>query len=102
MKNRKLRCYFFGCSPFAKEFLHDNSNLEAIGFLDNDSSKWGKTYEGLPIHSPSELYSLTFDRIVIASGSIYPILLQLLELNVAEGSIEVPTKHLHLFSPLNY
>ncbi|MCD6364168.1 MAG: hypothetical protein J7M13_09275 [Synergistetes bacterium] len=43
-------------------------NKEPIYFVDNDSSKWGKTVEGIKVLPPSELKRIDFDIIVVASS----------------------------------
>lgn len=51
------------------------SSADIQGFLDNDSSYWGKVKEGLPIiGNPEALRGYTYDEVVIASSTALPVM----------------------------
>lgn len=51
------------------------ASADVQGFLDNDSSYWGKVKEGLPIIGPPEaLQGRTYDEVVIASSTALPVM----------------------------
>lgn len=60
------------------------SSADIQGFLDNDSSYWGKLKEGLPIiGNPRALRGHTYDEVVIASSTALPVMYkQLLDAGV--------------------
>ncbi len=47
--------------------VHNFSNAQIIGIVDNDSAKWGKTFEGLTIKSPAKIDEMKPTTIIIAS-----------------------------------
>ncbi|EDY83560.1 hypothetical protein VDG1235_3187 [Verrucomicrobiia bacterium DG1235] len=66
---------------------------EILAVADNDSAKWGKRLQGLPIISPQEIANLSPDKIVISSTATYPIFLQLLELGFPADAISSELTH---------
>lgn len=73
----------------AYEYYQHQTDIEHIGWLDNDPKKQGKTFLNLPIFSPSSLQRLTFDRVMIASSFHKEIRKQLLDsLNLDESLVQ--------------
>lgn len=51
---------------FLEKFNHRNE-IEIVAFVDNNSEKWGKNFEGYPIISPGEIKSVDWDYISVWS-----------------------------------
>ena len=62
---------------------------KTLAFLDNDASKHQQVIKGHKILSPTEGLLLDYDVIIIASQAYSQIALQLLNLGVPRGKIEV-------------
>lgn len=43
------------------------NNIKIVGFVDNDSKKWGEKIDGIPIIAPSEIAQASYDYICIFS-----------------------------------
>lgn len=85
----------FGAGNTGKREL-DNLHYgeEAIGFLDNDSNKWGKSFCGLPVYQPAKsvLSQIIYDEIIIASVQAKnEISKQLRDLGVVDNKIKFHT-----------
>jgi|ETNmetMinimDraft_35_1059890.scaffolds.fasta_scaffold25072_2 hypothetical protein len=66
--------------------IHDD--VEVIGFIDNNSKNKGKKCLGNDIYSPSELHTMSFDKVVIAGRNIEEMSRQLsVELLVPDSKI---------------
>ena len=65
-----MKIFLFGAGNKAKRILERigkfPENIQIIGFIDNDASKWGK-YMGRPVFSPKRMCECTFDRIIVMS-----------------------------------
>ncbi len=73
---------------FVKKTLGKYENYRPIAFLDNDSSKHGKTIEGIPVLEPGSINNLEYDYIVITTDVYYrEVRLQLKELGVKDENI---------------
>jgi len=49
------------------EWCSRHQESHPIGFIERDPGRRGSSFHGLPVHSPSDLERLVFDRIAIAS-----------------------------------
>lgn len=90
----------FGCGGVGrkcKAYLEEQG-IEVLAFVDNDKSKWGGIFEGIRIIPPTEIPSLTYQRIAIgnykAADSIKE---QLIKMGVDEGKIIVPFRPCRVF-----
>ena len=80
-----LKHYIFGAGINGKNALNKFKDT-VVGFIDNDKNKIGKTFEGYPVLSVKELYSLNCNYQVIIAvdiSNIYDIILQLKENNIS-------------------
>lgn len=59
-----------------------NKFVNIVCYLDNDNEKWGKRYNGKKVLNPKEIFSLSFDYVVIASQYNDIIYKQLLSFGV--------------------
>lgn len=86
----------FGAGNTGKRELNNlQPNDEVIGFLDNDSNKWGEVFCGLPVYEPGSvvLSQMEYDVIIIASvQATTEINKQLLELGVAADKIKLRSR----------
>ncbi len=65
---RKKRAILFGTGTGGENgYLYLRHIYDIIGFCDNNRDKHGTEFRGRPVHSPTELNTLTYDRIVICS-----------------------------------
>jgi hypothetical protein len=62
---------------------------KAVAFCDNDAGKHGTRYRGLPVIAPTELKSIQFDRILVASSYYPEIFNQLVDLQVPLDRIDI-------------
>lgn len=66
----------------------DDENVNVIAFSDNDRTKWGKAWGGVPIVPPEKITELEYDYIIIAYASYAnEIRSQLLGMGVSEEKI---------------
>ena len=98
MKTKKSLVYFGagGCGP---AYCHHSGKMPDI-FVDNDSSKWGTSINGVEIMPPAVLTSIPLHRITITSSYLKHIYPQILSLGVYQDMIHVPPKSFlgfHLF-----
>lgn len=64
-------------------------NVSVVGFIDNNSKKWGEKLDGVTIFSPNEIEDLEWDYICIFSSYKKQILKQLVkEMSVSEEKIK--------------
>ena len=70
----KLKVIIFGAGVFgqlAYRALQRMSNeVEVTGFIDNDAKRQGRKYLGKDVFSPTEICSLSFDKVVVAGRHI--------------------------------
>lgn len=90
-KKKKEVILIFGTGSGGMTFYRNNcSSYRIIGFLDNNKKKHGQLLHGCPIYQPSDIESLLFDKIIIASDYHRDIYLQLTnELAIDENVIGV-------------
>ena len=63
---------FFGASDGAREALRDwPTELTVSYIVDNDRSKWGRIFEGLPVKSPAALDDEPFDSVFVVVTSCW-------------------------------
>lgn len=64
-----MRGLIFGAGEGTRTFLRScpaSSKIEIVGIVDNDSSKWGSTFEqGYTVESPEIIKSRDWDRIIV-------------------------------------
>lgn len=68
-----MRVAFFGVGRVAKIILNQinmPSGIEHIGFVDNDSDKWG-SFMGKPVYSPRKICEIGFDKLIILTDDYY-------------------------------
>lgn len=64
-------------------------DINVIGFVDNDSSKWGKSYDSKSIMNPKELCNLEFDTIVMGTlMGLEEVKVQLENLGIPSGKLD--------------
>lgn len=91
--NKKL--YLFGSGKYAEKFIAMyKKDYDICGLLDNNSSKWGKSIDGIPIVEPSILNNLSPDKykIIICIRDYAEILAQLINMGVLNFSVYQPQK----------
>lgn len=71
MDMNKKNIVIFGTGHGAEQIVRilDESNVNIIAFIDNDSFKQGESYRGKRVVNPKEIMNLTFDFIIIGSIS---------------------------------
>ena len=89
MSINRPRAFIFGAGSVGKAILsYVQKQYKVIAFLDNDKTKWEKTFEGLPVRDPKSVLETDYEMIVIASqAGVNTITEQLLGLGVALSSI---------------
>ena len=82
---------FFGDgSTGQKNYGLFKDSYDIVAFMDNDSNKWGKNIEGVPIMSPEKCLStiMDYDKIFITSAvDVIAITNQLLRMNIPQSKI---------------
>lgn len=67
---KKINAVLFGAGGVGRrlfDLLVDGDDYNVIAFVDNDKSKHGSDYRGVPIYSPSYLNKLAFERLIYAT-----------------------------------
>lgn len=86
----------FGAGHTGKRELDNlHSSEEVVGFLDNNSNKWGKSFCGVSVYQPNKqvLSKIEYDAIIIASVQAKnEISKQLRDLGVAANKIKFHTR----------
>lgn len=90
--NMYNRVLIFGTGKFAERFCIENSNLNIIGFLDNDMEKVGKIYRNKTIYSVDEIKDLKWEYIIICSSYWKEILKQLILMNINNKKIIIASQ----------
>ena len=90
----KAKTLLFGAGQGSlKMKVNLSGEHEFIGYLDNDESKIGSTFGGLPVYSPLFLDHLEFDKIIISTQWALPVEQQLIhEMGVSPDKIVLPQK----------
>lgn len=88
---QKRKCIIFGCGQKGKQMCDflKNGCIDVAAFWDNDETKCGGTYQGVPIKKPEKV-SIENDGYVFAIsiyGAKKEIIKQLIELNIKEENI---------------
>jgi len=91
----KSRTLLFGAGQGARQYIANNMlACDVIGFLDNDKTKHGRNFEGLPIYDPHLLHELEYDQVVITTQWALEVQEQLLsELKVDSDKVVLPEKN---------
>ena len=80
----------FGASLGGERGLKSLSRGQrAIAFCDNDASKHGTKFHGLPVVGTQDLNTLPYDRILIASRYYPEIFNQIVDLGIAPDRIDI-------------
>jgi len=77
--SKKAKVLIFGTGAGGKSAYEANrSEINIIGFLDNNPNKYGRHYMGAIIYAPAELQKLEYDYILVASDYADEITSQLI------------------------
>jgi CDP-ribitol ribitolphosphotransferase len=84
-----IQLVVFGTGNSAMSFRAnlDMEKVEIVSYLDNNVEKHGKEYDGVCILPPSQINSLPYDYIIIASQFTLPIYEQLIKMGVSPVQI---------------
>jgi len=95
----KKRTIIFGAGGTAKKVLAALSDsIELIGYVDNDSSKWGTTVDGIFVYNPEILQFLFFEQVAIAVlKGVGTVRSQLISIGIPENMIIVPVTNPAVF-----
>lgn len=88
-----LRIVIFGTGSSGTRALYaarNRSDIDVVGFSDNDKSKHGTEHEGLPVIPPTKLDGIECDFIVLASQFAQDIRRGLLEGGLNDGRLVIP------------
>lgn len=73
-----MRVFFFGTGDMAESLLDIIENIppsvNILGYIDNDSRKWGSTFKGKRVYSPNIVNDLVFDSIIIISDIYFEVI----------------------------
>lgn len=83
------KVWIFGSGFYYKSRRLETKKYEIIGFLDNDSSKWGMELDGKIIVNPNEITYSEYDKVIVAAVCYGDIINQLLDLKVPEKKIDI-------------
>ncbi len=88
------RTLLFGAGPGAVIYMTNlREQCQFVGFIDNDASKHGKDYAGVPVYGVEALTRLVYDEIVITTQWVADVKKQLIgELHINEALVVVPAK----------
>lgn len=90
---------YFGAGGAGIAYCKHSKTLPDF-FVDNDSTKHGKTLNGVEIKNPDFLRTISINKVVITSGYVKDILPQLLDLGIDKSKIHnTPKSYLgtHIF-----
>ncbi len=65
---KNMKALIFGAGEATRSFLHlapAARRIEVTGIVDNDSTKWGKAFEGYTVEPPETLKNGGWDKIII-------------------------------------
>lgn len=86
-----MRVLIFGVGRAYKNrkyYFDQNTDIEIVGFIDNNQSKQGFLFEGIRVYSPYEIGNLSYDKIILLSNLYYESQkAQMMELGVNEECI---------------
>lgn len=91
MTTKPARLIIFGCgSAGQRAYEKIRGRVDVVGFTDNNAKLHGTRLLGLPVHAPSELPRLEFDRVYLASSFHPEIRRQLIrQIGIAPSRIEL-------------
>jgi len=96
--SKKLVVYF-GAAGSGLAYCQHSGIVPDI-FVDNDSTKWGTSFNEVEVMSPEVLATISLQQVTITSGYIKDILPQILSLGIDRNKIHIPPKSLlgfHIF-----
>jgi len=84
-----MRAIIFGTGSTAERLVPQiRQQYDIVGFLDNNKSKWGATFKGLPVHAPEKILDMAYDVIIVAALTGFePVKEQLISIGVEPGKI---------------
>lgn len=83
-----MKIILFGTGVYYRRYRGKiPDNIEVIGLLDNNEKLWNACLDGTVIYPPQEIFSLSFDNVVLLSAKAYEMKEQLLEMGVSEDKI---------------
>lgn len=75
-----MKSLIFGAGEATRKFLKSApaaSRIEVVGIVDNDSSKWGKSFEGYTVETPETIRKGGWDKIIVTPYMHHVIMVQL-------------------------
>ena len=86
-----VKVIIFGASENSKRLYKlIREKYEIIAYTDNDQTKWGKTIDNIPIIPPTEIISIEWDEVIVASiTAMYLIQEQLLSYGIDKSVINI-------------
>lgn len=86
-----VKVIIFGASENSKRLYKlIREKYEIIAYTDNDQTKWGKTIDNIPIIPPTEIISIEWDEVIVASiTAMYLIQEQLLSYGIDKSVINL-------------
>ena len=86
----KKRIIIFGTGNGANRIYGPHAKkYEVLAFADNSEQKQGTYFLEIPVINPSQITSLAYDKIIIASQFSDSIFIQLIEYGVNPDNIEI-------------
>lgn len=107
----KMKFLIFGTGLFYENRKYKFKPNEIIGFIDNDSQKWGQQLDNNKIYKPSEGIALSYDKIILMSTKKEQMRKQLIdELGVKSNKLmlwedyiqEGERRHLEIYYSSSY
>lgn len=85
----KRNILVWGATPSIKSLLKEiESEFNVVGYVDNNSDKWGIKLFGNPVYSPTDIHNVSFDYVIIVSqSSMFTIKKQIIDLGIEEHRI---------------
>ncbi len=92
-----MRLVIFGAGKMYQEYKKDiKKDIEIVGFIDNEMSKWGKHLDGIMIYPPSDLITLEYDAVFLLSIYYRDMRLQLRKMGIPRNKIFTIDNHIEL------
>lgn len=107
----KMKFLIFGTGLFYENRKYKFKPNEIIGFIDNDSQKWGQKLDNIKVYKPSEGIALSYDKIILMSTKKEQMRKQLIdELGVKSNKLmlwedyvqEGERRHLEIYYSSSY
>lgn len=84
------KVYIFGAGGTGQIFVKHNNKYEILGFLDNNSEKWGGVVLDLTVFNPNHIANVDFDKVIITTAiAIEEVKNQLIALGVPDSKIDL-------------